>query len=390
MVCVHTGPAKTCIEYKYYCLKTVQYPKIHKRYSIAIGLPSLVILSHITVYIGKQLSKLCFSWFSVHTDKWISYRCYFGICTLLIVGIVLLISLSSTLYVISTKPGSLQRNLIVNNDDTVLIDFFNIYSYKGIEIRQAKDSRCSDCKLEVYSFYPDNIIVDDHYFNISATNLTTTHDDVLLAPSYFVSGSKIRLSVKFLPLKAQNTTIEFLLFNNLSQYNTFQAGSRPIALQVYTMSVNEKNKREHSLEITIENTGYYFLGIRPTDSPVTFQFSVAVYQIFYSRNYFPAPICRLESTESCYIPFTVSFSDYYTDTLKKCVFVYSIPPPQVADSYYNTLEYEVYRSFWNSYSIALISLISLSALCVFTTCCYFLCFCLCTATRRRRRHKSVF
>ncbi len=302
---------------------------------------------------------------------------------LIIIGILLISIFGSIIWVKSTKPGPIFKGIDVDNENTVLIDFFDTFLYKEIEISKAEDSHCPDCKVEIYSFYPDDIIVDDNYYNISADSLTTTHDDILLSPNYFISNSKIKVSVTFYPQKDQNTTVEFLLFNDLELYEPFQRGEKPNPYQIYPVQVNKKEKT-FSVVIVVANTGYFFLGIRPSDSPVTFGFQITVQQIYYSRKDFPSLTCLLESTKSCTIRFTVSHTDEYTDTLKTCIFVYSIPPPNFPKSYYVSLEYNVYRGFWNTWSIGLVSGIGVSSLCVSVLCCYYI-FCLCNCARAHKR-----
>ena len=295
---------------------------------------------------------------------------------------VVLISCSIVLIRTSTVPGTISQIIEVENQDMVLLNYFDTFYYNEITIEKSKDNRCPACTIEVYSFYPDNLIVDDNYFNVSSGDVTATHDDVILSPKYFISGSKVKLTAVFFPTKTQNTTIKFVLYNNLQQYEAFQRGDKPDAYQTYRIQVNEKEKT-YSLSLTIVNTGYYFIGVRP-DSPVSLQFTVIVHQIYYSRDNFPPPVCVLTSTASCTVPFTPSSTDAYTDTLNTCVLVYSIPPHEVAESYYVTLEYNVYRGFWNMYAIALLSLVCLSALCV-----PFLCFyCACSCVLKARNKKN--
>ncbi len=245
----------------------------------------------------------------------------------------------------------------------ILLNFFDTFYYNEINVEKSKSNQCPDCSVEVYSFYPDNLIVDDNYFNISSDIVTATHDDVILPPTYFISGSKVRLSAIFFPTKGQNTTVKFVLFNNLPDYEAFQRGDKPGAYQTYHLQVNEK-ERTFSALITIANTDYYFIGLRP-DSPVNLKFTVMVHQIYYSRANFPPPVCLLTSTEfSCTVQFMPSSTDAYTNTLNTCVLVYSIPPVEVAESYLVTLDYNVYRGFWNVYSLVLVSFVCLSVLCV--------------------------
>ncbi len=294
-----------------------------------------------------------------------------------------LITFGSILIRISTVPGTISQIIEVENQNMVLLDYFDTYYYNKITIEESKHNRCPACTVEVYSFYPDNLIVDDNYFNVSSGNVTATRDDVILSPNYFISGSKVKLTAIFFPTRAQNTTIEFVLYNNLQQYEAFQRGDKPDAYETYSIQVNEKEKT-YSLSLTIVNTDYYFIGLRP-DSPVSLQFTVIVHQIHYSRDNFPPPVCVLTSTDSCTVPFTPSSTDTYTDTLKTCVLVYSIPPHEVAESYYVTLEYDVYRGFWNMYTIILLSLVCLSALCVLLLCFYCACSCVCSGVKARNK-----
>lgn len=313
------------------------------------------------------------------------FRCYLLLFLLILLGVVFIVSFGSVLFVSSTNPSPIENKMSINNLDTVLIDFFNTYYYEEIEVRKAKENRCPDCEVEVYSFYPDHIIVDNNRFNVSSDILIATHDDVILSPMYFVSESTITLSVKFYPSKNHNTSVQFVLFDDLDLYDSFQNGERPDPYLKYFVKVNEIDK-SFSKVISIPTTGYFFLGIRPSHSSVTFQYQLNVDQIYYSRANFPSRTCLLDTTtESCTIPFTVSYTNDYTDTLQTCIFVYSIPPPNFPESYYVNLEYSVQRGFWNSRSVGLVSVMGISALCVFVLCCSCLWLCLCKCVQSRRR-----
>ncbi len=303
--------------------------------------------------------------------KVISLKCWIISILMLLLGIAAFIITGSILTHISLVPGSIFQTIEIQNQDMVLINLFNTFLYKEISIKKSKSNQCPDCSVEVYSFYPDSLIVGDNFFNISSDILTATQDDVILPPKYFISGSKVKLSAIFYPNTGQNTSIQFVLFNNLPDYKAFQRDEKPNPYQTYYMQVNEK-ERAFAAVITVENTDYYFIGIRP-DAPVSFNFTVTGNQIYYSRDNFPPPVCVLTSTESCTVHFTPSSTDAYTDTLKTCVLVYSIPPHAVAESYYVNLDYDVYRSFWNVYSLVLLSLICLSILYVVFVCsCWFI------------------
>ena len=254
-----------------------------------------------------------------------------------------------------------------------MLDFFDTYLYRTLHIQKAHDNQCSNCKQEVYSFYPDNLIVADNFFNKTSGTLTSTHDDVLLAPEYYVSGSKIRIFVEFYASVGKNVTAKLVAFNNLRQYDAFRRGEQPKPYQTSSVYVS-KNKEVFSSELTVSDTGYYFIGIRPTNGPVTFQSTFIVHQIYYSRVDFPRPTCELDSTAtgSCTIHFPPSSTDTYTDTLKMCVLVYSEPPQEVPTSYYVTLDYSVYRGFWTSRSTALLTLIGICCFfCVCSLCLFF-------------------
>ncbi len=317
-------------------------------------------------------------------------RWYLLISLSISLGGILLISCSSVLLVLSTNPGPINRKIHFNYLNTVLVDCFDTFLYNQIEVRKADDIRCPDCEVEVYSFYLDQVIVDNHYFNISSDILTATHDDIILSPMYFISDSTIRLSVTFYPSNNQNSTVEFLLFNNLDLYDSFQNGEKPDPYQKYSVRVNEIEKT-FSKVIKLPNTGYFFLGIRPSDSSVTFQYQLNVHQIYYSRDNFPSRICLLDAlTKSCTVPFTVSYTDDYTDKLHTYIFVYSIPPPNFPESYYVSLEYNVQRGFWNSRSVGLVSVIGLSALCVSVLCCCCLWLCLCKCLKGHQRKSNFY
>ena len=116
--------------------------------------------------------------------------------------------------------------------------------------------------------------------------MTATHEDVLLQPQYYVSGSEIRMVVEFFPDKGQNSTVEFVIFNDLRKYESFRRGDNPQPNIVYTIQVN-KDVKPFSQLVTITDTGYYFIGVNPIDSSITFQSVLTVHQIYYSRNDFP-------------------------------------------------------------------------------------------------------
>ncbi len=306
----------------------------------------------------------------------------------ILLGQILVVSFGSVLLESSINPGPIHKKIDISNLNAVLVDYFNTFLYNQIEVRKATNSHCPDCKVEVYSFYPDHIIVDNKYYNVSSNILTATHDDVLLSPGYFISDSMVRLSVTFYLSKDQNTTVEFVLFDNLDLYNSFQNGERPTPYKVYSVQVSE-NKKYFSKDIKIPNTGYFFIGIQPSDSSITFQYQLIVHQIFYSRDNFPSPTCLLDAnTEFCTIPFTTSYTDDYTDTLQTCIFLYSIPSTNFPESYYVTLEYDVQRGFWNSRSVALVSLTGVSALYLCVTCCSCFLFCLYRCVQGRQK-KSI-
>ena len=304
------------------------------------------------------------------------------------VGSVTALALSLALLVVSINPGPISSEVFIDNQDTVLVNFFDTYYYDKIRIRKAQANECPDCKVEVYSFYPDNLIVGDRYQNVSSGTLTATHEDVLLQPQYYVSGSKIKMLIEFFPEKGQNSTVELVVFNDLRKYEAFRRGDKPIPNQVYTVQVN-KGVKPFSQLVTITDTGYYFIGVNPVDDPITFQSFLNVHQIYYSHNYFPSPICIFDSvTDYCTVQFTPSSTDAYTDTLKMCVLVYSAPPQEVAKSYYLSLDYVVYRSFWTNVSKALLSLMSIVFLVVSILVVYYFCSCIINFVRAKRSRNT--
>lgn len=180
----------------------------------------------------------------------LSFKCWKITIPLLLVGIAAFITTGSILTRISTVPGSIFQTIEIQNQDMILIDFFDTFYYSKINVTKSQFNRCPDCTVEVYSFYPDNLIVDDNYLNISSDIVTATHDDVVLPPKYLISGSKVKLSAIFFPNKSQNTTVKFVMFNNLQDYEAFQRGDKPNAYQSYPIQVSEK-ERAFSASITI-------------------------------------------------------------------------------------------------------------------------------------------
>ena len=277
------------------------------------------------------------------------------------IGVIVSLTLSSVLIGTSLQPGSLSDQVYIKNQDMVLVGYIDTYFYDKVQVFKALDNQCLDCKVEVYTLYPSRLIVADNYFNETSGILTATADGVLLAPNYYISsGSTIRMFVQFHPTSGQNSSVEFLVFNDLHQYDAFRRGDKPTPFETYLAQVNQ-NKNYFSLLLKIAETGYYFVGIRPVDTPVTFQSTFIIHQVFYSRANFPPPVCVFDSvTDYCTVQLPPSSTDDYTDTLKMCVLVYSAPPQAVATSYFVNLGYDVYRGFWTNWSKALFCFIGLS------------------------------
>ena len=307
----------------------------------------------------------------------------------MVIGFLLILVLSSVLLGISIHPGSISDSIYIDNQDMVLLGYFDTYYYGEVQVHKAQDNQCLECKIEVYVFYPDRLIVADKHFNESSGILTSTHDDVLLPPKYYVSsGSFIKVFVEFFPTAGQNSSVEFLIFNEFHQYDAFRRGDKPDPYEIYSIRVTEKEKYFSLLfEITI--TGYYFIGIRPIEMPVTFQSTLTIHQIYYSRANFPPPMCVIDSTSSCTVQFTPSSTNDYTDTRDMCVLVYSVPPQQIAPSYYVNLDYNVSRGFWTNSSKALVCLIGLSVLLVLTPCFYCFGYSVLRSTARRWKYKQL-
>lgn len=301
--------------------------------------------------------------------------------TCLVIGVILILGLFVGLTGLVSIPGTDHHEVHINNNDMILLGFFDTFWYHTFEVHKADDDQCDGCKLSVYSLFPEDLIVSDNKYNATSDILTASQDDILLRPQYFISQSTIKLQITFFPTSGQDILVHINLYDDLLLYDQFRRGEKPRALNTYQV-----NETTFSLELAVITTGYYFLGISPISTPISFKYSFQVHQIYYSKDNYGSPQCSLQTSEHCSLTFPTSFTDSYSEKLQSCVLIYSELPNVVKSSYYVSVNYNVYRGFWTAYSILFLLCGCLALICTSAICLY---WCACFVCHRSRRNRTV-
>lgn len=269
------------------------------------------------------------------------------------------------------SSGTDHKQFLINNNDVVLLGYFDIYWYNTFQVHKAEGGQCDECTLDVYSLIPERLIVSDRDYNLTSATLTASENGVILKPEYFIDGSRIKLNFSFFPSSGQDLLVSINVYNDLSLYEKFRKGEDPEPMETHLVNVTT-----FALNLFIVSTGYYFIGISPVMAPISFQFSLYVHQIYYSKDNY-TPKCSVQDTsEYCSLSFPTTFTD---DNTKLCVMVNSEGPDVVATSYYVSIEYYLYRRLWTVCSILLLSCVCVTLIFTLT---FSVCWCVCCVRRK--------
>ena len=305
--------------------------------------------------------------------------------TCLVIALLLVVGFFAGLTVLALVPGTEHHQIHINNHDMILLGYFDTFWYHTFEIHKADDDHCDGCNLSVYSIFPEDLLVSDNDYNGTTDVVIASQDDVLLRPQYFITGSKIKLQISFLPNSGQDVLVHINIYNDILLYEQFRRGEKPPAMETHQV-----NETMFSMELAVITTGYYFVGISPILTPISFQYSFKVHQVYYNKDNYGAPQCSLQTSEHCSLTFPTSFTDSYSEKLQSCVLIYSELPSVVTSSYYVSVNYSVYRGFWTAYSILLLLCGCLALVCTSTLCFYWCACCVCNIHRSRKNRSVSF
>ena len=241
-------------------------------------------------------------------------------CTSVSLVVLVVISVAVIVpVVLKTRPlrNSDSTAILKNGNDTIIVVKVNSKKTDRISFKLVSEGSYSQPLHVIYLYQrPCNRLVTYSSMVISSTII---HIDntlrIILFPTYFVNGSRIKVENYILNVSANDVDITLYIFNDLNISHATNLDKSVYKAPIYTGGPGVQNTST-VINYTVPSTGYYFAAIVVNYAYIVAEIDITLHEELFSiKDY--KPFCSIENNEECVL------SDFSFQDKQECVLAHA-------------------------------------------------------------------
>ena len=265
--------------------------------------------------------------------------------------------------------------ILKNNNDTIIAVKVNSKKTDRISFKLVSESRQP---LHVIYLYrrPCNRLLT--YSSVVISSTTIPIDDtlkIILFPTYFVTGSCIKVENYVLNVSANDVDITLYVFNGLNISHATNLDKSVYKATIYTGGPGVQNTST-VVNYTVPSTGYYFAAIVVNYAHIVAQIDITLYEELFSINDYK-PFCSIENNEECLL------SDFSFQDKQECILAHAA---YVRDAQWTAANIHVTAQPKRNNVTAIVVISVVGVVCVVLLSVFFVCgfYCLCKNSQKSK------